>query len=278
MSTTAPGTVSSSQDAPVCAVQGCTSHAVPGSDRCGDEDHNSISPEQTDGTIAPQSDQLAGYSDGTGRSKKYKPRRSQKARQDLRVVGDKPGTVTVEGYALKYEQPYEVNDMFGTFIEVMKRGAAANVTGDDCRLLFNHQGMPMARTTNGTLMLDDDGVGLHIRADLDVANSTLASDVAAVIERGDVTQMSVGFVVAKGGDAWNDDFTYRRITRLGELMDCSPVTYPASPTTSIQIAREAVTPHAVRAQFIQQRREAQRQRLLRQLSPAGRTEMERSAR
>ena len=62
---------------------------------------------------------------------------------------------------------------------------------------------------------------------------TVVSDLVLAIGRGDVNQMSVGFVVAE--DSWNADFSYRTITRFGELLDVSPVAFPASPTTSVEV-------------------------------------------
>jgi hypothetical protein len=66
------------------------------------------------------------------------------------------------------------------------------------------------------------------------ARSQTAQDLAVAIERRDVDQMSCGFVVAM--DTWNDDYTQRDVYRFESLFDFSAVTYPASPTTSIELA------------------------------------------
>ena len=85
-----------------------------------------------------------------------------------------------------------------------------------------------------TLSLAEDSRGLWQRAVLDTSNQT-ASDLVAAIRRGDVSQMSVGFIVAE--DRWSGDGTIRTIGRFASLIDVSAVGLPASPTTSISVAR-----------------------------------------
>jgi hypothetical protein len=77
----------------------------------------------------------------------------------------------------------------------------------------------------------------------------LANDLAVAIERGDVSQMSCGFVV--GRDTWNSDYTKRSIQALAELFDVSAVTYPASPATSIELSLRSLmaAPIESRARF-----------------------------
>ena len=144
-------------------------------------------------------------------------------------------SITITGMPIMYDTPYRVCDMFGEFTETMHAGVATNVLAaqPDVRFLFNHDGMPLARTLSGTLTLADTATGLSMTATLD-ARQQLACDLAVAIERGDVTQMSCGFVVAM--DTWNADYTERDIWRLEQLFDVSAVTYPASPTTSIELA------------------------------------------
>lgn len=147
--------------------------------------------------------------------------------------------IVVSGMPIRYDAPYTVCDMFGEFEETMHAGVATNAlaASADVRFLFNHDGLPLARTLSGTLSLEDGPDGLSMRATLD-ARQQLANDLAVAIERGDVSQMSCGFVVAM--DTWNDDFTQRDIWRFQELFDVSAVTYPASPTTSIELSLRAM--------------------------------------
>lgn len=144
-------------------------------------------------------------------------------------------TIEITGTPIVYNTPYTVLDMFGEFEETMAPGVARNVlaSNPDVRFLFNHDGLPLARSSSGTLELRDGKKGLSITATLDTRQS-LANDLAVAIERGDVSQMSCGFIVAN--DTWDDDMTTRTIHRFADLLDVSAVTYPASPTTSISIA------------------------------------------
>src|ERR1700747_1374634 len=71
-----------------------------------------------------------------------------------------------------------------------------------------------------------------------------AADLVLAIDNGLVTQMSVGMEVDPDGDLWSgsDDWgmpNKRDIVRLKNIFDASAVTYPASPTTAIALARSA---------------------------------------
>lgn len=149
-------------------------------------------------------------------------------------------SILVSGVPIVYNAPYAVRDMFGTFEETMLPGVANDVLarGADVRFLFNHDGMPLARTLAGTLTLDVTNTrGLPMTATLD-ARQFLANDLAVAIERGDVNQMSCGFCV--GADDWNDAGDERSISKFSDLFDVSAVTYPASPTTSIELAYRSI--------------------------------------
>jgi HK97 family phage prohead protease len=107
----------------------------------------------------------------------------------------------------------------------------------DTRFLVNHSQelLPLARTRSGTMTLKDTPSALTFKASLD-PRMTLAADLAVALERGDVSQMSMAFTAAPGGDSWDSTMTNRTITRFASLTDVSAVTYPCSPTTSIELA------------------------------------------
>jgi HK97 family phage prohead protease len=153
--------------------------------------------------------------------------------------GDVAGnTVAITGEPIVYNAPYSVRDALGTFDETMQPGVASELIDvADARFLFNHDGMPLARTTSGTLSLTDSPSALRFSANLDLRQS-LSQDLVVAIERGDVNQMSVGFIVAQ--DEWSSDWSQRSISKFQDLLDVSAVTYPASPTTSIQLAQRAM--------------------------------------
>jgi len=158
---------------------------------------------------------------------------------EVRASQDGP-EIVIEGAAVVYGAAYRVVDFFGEFRETIHAGAATNIVdGVDCRLLFNHDGLPMARTTSGTMSLIDTPNELRFRASLD-ARQQLANDFAIAIERGDLSQMSIGMVVNR--DKWGNDggMETRDIYGLADLPDVSGVTYPCSPTTHIEVARRMV--------------------------------------
>lgn len=160
---------------------------------------------------------------------------------EIRDNGD--GTVGLAGYASVTDSPYEVNDMWGSYMETMARGAFGKSLqeSDDVRLLINHDGIPLARTRSGTLNLreitdplaDPQGrgqTGLWSEApNLDPA-SPLVQTVASAMRRGDLSEMSFAFSATR--QTWNADYTQREVNEC-RLFDVSVVTYPANPATSV---------------------------------------------
>ena len=61
--------------------------------------------------------------------------------------------------------------------------------------------------------------------------------------RGDIDGSSFAFVVADDGEAWtpgqNGEPPTREITKIGALMDVSPVTHPAYESTSAEARAQA---------------------------------------
>jgi uncharacterized protein len=147
--------------------------------------------------------------------------------------------IVLAGTPIVYDTPYTVVDLEGEFREVIAAGAVTDLLASqpDVLFCFNHDtsALPLARTSSGTLSLRDTAAGLTFEARLDPNNSH-ARDVASAVSRGDVSQMSVGFYVAPGGERWSG-INERQITKLGGLIDVSAVTHPASPTTHIEIAQ-----------------------------------------
>lgn len=118
------------------------------------------------------------------------------------------------------------------FYEEVSAGAFDDVLEDDVRFLVNHDpNLLLARTTSGTLRLSTDKVGLF--SDADIAPTQTGRDLAILLERGDISQMSFAFEV--GEDRWedveDDDGNFigelRTIEKFKRLYDVSVVTYPA---------------------------------------------------
>jgi HK97 family phage major capsid protein len=94
----------------------------------------------------------------------------------------------------------------------------------------------MARTTNGTLELSVDENGLKYRAAL--ADTQDGRDMYKLIKRGDITQSSFAFTI--GEQEFSEDRSVRRVLKVARLLDVSPVTYPAYPTTTVAARQMAM--------------------------------------
>lgn len=130
----------------------------------------------------------------------------------------------IEGYAAVFDS---VTDL-GPFQERIAQGAFSDVLDDDVRLLINHDGVPLARTSNNTLELSQDETGLYYRAQL--SDTQAGRDLYQMIKRGDINQSSFAFMIDKES---NDADGVRVIEKVSKLIDVSPVTYPAYQAASV---------------------------------------------
>lgn len=126
--------------------------------------------------------------------------------------------LVVEGYAAVFDSVTDI----GPFQERIAPGAFSDVLQDDVRLLINHDGVPLARTSNDTLELTQDETGLYYRAKL--SNTQAGKDLYEMIKRGDINQSSFAFMI---GEESRDADDVRVIDKVARLIDVSPVTYPA---------------------------------------------------
>jgi len=145
-------------------------------------------------------------------------------------------TLTLTGYASTFGQPYDM----GWYTETVDGDAFKRTLGTkpDVRLLINHEGLPLARTTSGTLTLDTDKHGLIVLAELDVSDPDVAA-LAPKMKRGDLNQMSFAFRTTE--DIWENDMTKRTLLALDlNDGDVSVVTYPANPNATVAIRSAGV--------------------------------------
>jgi uncharacterized protein len=152
---------------------------------------------------------------------------------EMRAEGD---SNTLVGYAAVFDAPSEPMP----FTEFVRKGAFAKTLNDgaDVRLLIDHEGVPLARTKSGTLMLEEDDHGLRVEASLDPLNPD-AQRIISAMKRGDLSQMSFAFRTVK--DSFNSDRTVRELKEV-QLFDVSVVTYPAYEDTIVSLrSRQPVT-------------------------------------
>ena len=166
------------------------------------------------------------------RSKMKKIERRTFTVRDVEARQAEDGTMTLRGYAAVFNEA----SVPLPFIETIAPGAFRKTLAEtpDVRLLINHEGLPLARTKNGTLTLTEDDRGLYM--DAVIADTSEGRDLYKLVERGDVDQMSFAFRVIR--QKYNDDRSQRTLTEVSLADgDVSVVTYPAYPTTTVE-ARE----------------------------------------
>ena len=152
--------------------------------------------------------------------------------KDVQARSAEDGTMRLAGYAAVFNE----SSVPLPFKESIAPGAFRKTLSEvpDVRLLINHEGLPLARSKNGTLTLTEDDRGLYFEAEL--ADTTEARDIYKLVERGDVDQMSFAFRVIR--QKWSEDRSRRVLTEVSLADgDVSVVTYPAYPTTTVE-ARE----------------------------------------
>jgi len=148
---------------------------------------------------------------------------------EFRADGDVKKLV---GYSAVFDQ---FSDDLGGFKEIIRKGTfARTIIEDDVRALFNHdEDYVIGRNRNGTLKLEEDDHGLKV--EIIPPDTQFAKDLMTLIERGDINQMSFGFITRK--DQWDETDPNNIVRTLldVQLWDVSPVTYPAFKQTSIGV-------------------------------------------
>ena len=157
--------------------------------------------------------------------------------KELRVVdsiSDESTEPAIDGYASVFDSWSEELGGNQPFRERVVKGAfEETIQNDDIRALFNHDpNYVLGRNKAGTLTLEEDDKGLHVR--ITPPDTQWAKDLLVSIKRGDITEMSFGFTVIL--DRWNyeDNTDVRELLKV-KLYDVSPVTFPAYTQTECGI-------------------------------------------
>ena len=149
-------------------------------------------------------------------------------------INESDGGTCIEGHAAVFDSWSETLGGIFPFKEQVRKGAFAESIGrDDIRALFNHDpNYVLGRNRAGTLELEEDDVGLRVR--ITPPDTSWARDITTSIRRGDISQMSIGFVVED--DEWSskDGIDTRELKKV-RLFDVSPVTFPAYTATDVGV-------------------------------------------
>ncbi len=156
----------------------------------------------------------------------------------VEVRGEDGGAPVISGYAAVFNR---LSQPLMNFREQIAPGAFRDgLASGDIRALWQHDtARVLGRTKNGTLKVWEDARGLAF--ELTPPDTQDGRDALALIARGDVDQMSFGFTVPQGGDEWAEDKGGEpiRTLRAVNLIEVSPVTFPAYLDTSAGVLRNA---------------------------------------
>ena len=134
----------------------------------------------------------------------------------------------IYGYAAVFDRDSE--DM--GFIERIAQGAFKDaLKSSDVRGLKNHDSNLIFARQGVNLKLKEDERGLFYEAT--PVDTQTYRQVAEEIREGLLTGQSFSFTVL--GQEWNKDYTERIITKIGELFDVGPVTFPAYNDTTVAL-------------------------------------------
>lgn len=149
----------------------------------------------------------------------------------------------IEGVPIVFNKEGHVRDWSGEFKEIIIPEALNNTDMRDVRLFVNHNTdkitLARSKNGNGTMSLDVQPDGVHMRATLDIDGNPEASALYSAIKRGDMDGMSFMFRVR--GDTWSDlesAIPTRTINDISIIHEVSVVNTPAYEATTVS-ARDA---------------------------------------
>lgn len=155
----------------------------------------------------------------------------------------------ISGYCARFE-PVISSDL-GGFREKIRKGAFYNSLQSDRDVICNVEhdnARILGRKKNGTLALSEDNYGLRFACAL--PDTTDGRDVAALIKRSDLSEMSFAFQVDPDGDEWDEDGEdpdergkrcLMRTLKSVRILDCSIVANPAYPRTGVHLSADPMT-------------------------------------
>ena len=136
----------------------------------------------------------------------------------------------VEGFAARYEPYVLYHDYDGQPVyERFERGCFDNCDMSDIIMQYDHAGKVLARTSNGSLIVEVTDEGLFVAADL--GRTEAARDLYEDIKAGMVTKMSWRF---RCGTYYYDQESRTIVHKtVKKIYDVAPVSIPANDDTEI---------------------------------------------
>lgn len=147
-------------------------------------------------------------------------------------AADGKKALILSGRPVVYDTPTLINDMGGSYIEIVESGALDGADLRDVRLLVGHDAskIPLARTPK-TMSLKLDDSGLTFEATL--PDTEAGREAYKAVERGDLRGMSYAFTIPEGGDSYDPETNTRTIKRIAKVYECSLTAFPAYESTYV---------------------------------------------
>lgn len=144
---------------------------------------------------------------------------------------DDGGELRIEGYFAVFNSIYQIWDGAE---EMIAPGAFSNTLADDVRALIDHETMyVLGRNAAGTLELRQDERGLWGSVLIN-PNDQDAMNLYARVQRGDVSQCSIGFEIIREESEVFPDGKIRWTIEEIKLYEVSVCTFPAYSETSVK--------------------------------------------
>ena len=156
--------------------------------------------------------------------------------------------MVLEGYPIVFNEQTLIGDESTGWLEEIDSHALDNADMSDTPLKYNHQDITpiLARVRNGSLKLNVDGKGLHMRAEL--LDTQQNKDFYKMVQAGLLDKMSFAFNVLEEDRNDLARPATRYIRKIGRLFDVSIVDVPAYPGTSLQARSKEIAEARAKAE------------------------------
>lgn len=157
---------------------------------------------------------------------------------------------TLAGHAAVFNTTVQLRA--GLFERILPGAFAAALQSSDVRALVNHDPSQLiGRQSAGTLRLAEDSTGLAFEVDL--PDTGAARDLRTLVDRGDISGASFGFIRDKVDRTPVDGGVLETHRQFRTLFDVSPLTFPAYEATDVSLRGLGDPPGSHREQLIRLR-------------------------